>query len=326
MIPSLQTFVRALSTPERSLSKLADARPVQKPGQQPALRRTTYFAETEIVWHGKRWLLSLPLRDDALLRAERTAIAVRRLNSAALTEYRLLPQELHWQDDLGATRCCDLLLQHLPDGYDFEEALLRLRREPLLQALDDLRGELRRIGFAHRNLKASNLRWSAGRFVLLRYHDARIGEGTDDDAEAFDALRRRIEEVTGGELAAAPADGEQPLRFDGHLHVGPLCEGLVCVEDATGYGYVDAQNRPVIASRYLWAADFREGRAEIRTADGMGLIDREGREVIPARYEIVEYDAPRSLLFVRQEGLWARFDLQGNRLTEFLPRDEAFDE
>lgn len=322
MIPVLQTFVQALLTPERSLSALADARPVRQPGAQPSLRRTTRFAETEIVWHGKRWLLSLPLSDDAISRAERTAAAVRRLNSPSLTEYRLLTQELRWLDAQGEERTCDLLLQHLPEGCDFEEALSRQRRETLLKALDDLREELRRIGFAHRNLKPANLRWSAGRFVLLRYHDARLGEGPDDDAEAFAALRRRIEEATGGEFA----DEVQPLRFEGHLHVGPLCEGLVCVEDTTGYGYVDAQNRPVIASRYLWAADFREGRAEVQTAGGMGLIDREGREVIPAQYDIVEYDAARSLILVRREELWARFDLQGNRLTEFVPRDEAFDE
>ncbi|HBX90708.1 MAG TPA: hypothetical protein DEH06_05235, partial [Alistipes sp.] len=71
--------------------------------------------------------------------------------------------------------------------------------------------------------------------------------------------------------AAAPYEAA-PLP--GHRWVSRTFEGLVCVEDETGYGYVDTQNRPVIPARFRWAGDFREGRAEVETDEGMGLIDR----------------------------------------------------
>ena len=322
MIPSLQTFALALTTPELSLTELAAARPAGLPGTCPALLRTTRFAETEIIWKNERWRLAMPLSAEAAAHARRISAAVRRLNSDCLVSCRLLSGELRWQDVRGELRRCDLLLEHIPAGYDFEEALRFVRRDTLLTGLDALQAELRRIGFAHRNLRPGNRRWSAGRFIPLRYYDARIGEGSDD--EAFAALRRRIEEATGGEQVSAPLDETPRLRFEGHRQVGPLCEELVCVEDESGYGYVDAENRPVIAARYLWAADFREGRAEVQTARGMGLIDRPGAEVIPARYDIVEYDAAQSLVYVREGERWARFDRQGRQLTEFGPRADAF--
>ena len=108
-------------------------------------------------------------------------------------------------------------------------------------------------------------------------------------------------------------------RLSGHLHAGHLFEGLACVEDEAGFGYVDADNRPVIAAQYLWAGDFHEGRAEVETPTGMGLIDRRGDYVIPPRYEIVEYDPATSVSRVRQNGRWALFDYLGRRLTPFGP-------
>lgn len=108
-------------------------------------------------------------------------------------------------------------------------------------------------------------------------------------------------------------------RLSGHLHAGHLFEGLACVEDEAGFGYVDADNRPVIAAQYLWAGDFHEGRAEVETPTGMGLIDRRGGYVIPPRYEIVEYDPATSVSRVRQNGRWALFDYLGRRLTPFGP-------
>lgn len=318
MTPTLETFARALSTPDLSLQTLADARAATDERGLPRLKRTTRFAEAQIAWHGEQWLLFLPLSPAALPRIERTASALRRLNSPWLAQYRILPQELRWTDAAGRAQSCDLVLQHLPAGRDFEEALLAEHAATLLAALDALEEELRRLSLAHNNLKPENLRWSGGRFLPLRYHDALIGAGSDRDREAFAALRRRIEEVSGvGEMHDVSAAYSPLHALEGHRWTSHLFEGLVCVEDEAGYGYVDAQNRPVIAPQFLWAGDFREGRAEVQTAEGMGLIDREGRYVIPARYEIVDYDPAESVVRVRQNGRWALFDYLGRRLTEF---------
>lgn len=63
--------------------------------------------------------------------------------------------------------------------------------------------------------------------------------------------------------------------FRNHLWVGHMFEQMICVEDAEGYGYVDTQNRYLIAPQYRWANDFHEGRAEVQTADGrMGSSTR----------------------------------------------------
>lgn len=324
MTPTLQTFARALASPDLSFATLADARAATDENGLPQLVRTTRFAEARIAWHGEEWLLFLPLSPAALPRIERTASALRRLNSPWLTSYRILPQELRWVDAAGNAQHCDLVLQHLPRGRDFEEALLAEHAPTLLAALDALQEELRRIGFRHNNLKPGNLRWSGGRFIPLRYHDAHLGEGSDNDREAFAALRSRIETCSGTSQAHDVAAAYSPLRrLEGHRWTSHVFEGLVCVEDQTGYGYVDTENRTVIPPQFLWAGDFREGRAEVQTAEGMGLIDREGRFVIPARYEIVDYDPVESVVHVRQNGRWALFDYLGRRLTEFGTKCEC---
>lgn len=323
MIPTLQQFSRALLTPDLSFAALSDAQAATGTDGLPRLRRTTRFAEAEIDWRGRRWLLFLPLTPAALPRIERTASALRRITSDSLALYRILPGELRWHDGAGTERRADLVLQHLPEGKTFEEALLAEERGRLETALDALEAELRRIGFAHRNLTPDNLRWCGGRFVPLRYHDAEIG-GPNDDAEAFEALRRQIAGAAGPQCVCDTRTPYDPLgRLTGHRWTSNVFEGLVCVEDDGGFGFVDTDNRPVIAAQYLWAGDFHEGRAEVQTASGMGLIDRTGAYVIPPEYEIVDYDPARSVVRVRQQGRWALFDYLGRRITQFGTENEA---
>lgn len=215
MNPTIQTFLRALQTPDTSMRSLTAARAATDAAGLPRLQRSTRFAEAEIAWRNGQWLLSMPLTSAALPRIERTVSRLRRLNTPWAGEYRILPGELRWEDAAGTARSTDLVMEALPAGCPFE--------------------------------------------------------------------------------------------------------GLACVEDEAGFGYVDADNRPVIAAQYLWAGDFHEGRAEVETPTGMGLIDRRGGYVIPPRYEIVEYDPATSVSRVRQNGRWALFDYLGRRLTPFGP-------
>lgn len=329
MIPTLQIFTRALLTPELSLATLSEARPATGADGLPFLIRTTRFAEAEIAWRGERWLLSLPLTPSALPRIERTASVLRRLNTPWLTSYRILPGELRWADASGTERTTDLVLQHLPAGRNFNDALRSELAQTLLAALDALEAALGELGFSHNNLKSSNLRWANGRLVPLRYHDAAFGGPRTADAEAFEALRRIVAEAakpqTPQQVVSDKAASYDPRpAFAGHLWTSHLFEGLVCIQDEGGYGYVDAENRTVIPAQYLWAGDFREGRAEVETPTGMGLIDREGRYIIPPEYEIVDYDPAASIVRVRSNGRWALFDYLGRRLTEFGTIDAGF--
>lgn len=321
MNPTIQTFLRALQTPDTSLKSLTAARAATDAAGLPRLQRSTRFAEAEIVWRNGQWLLSMPLTSAALPRIERTVSRLRRLNTPWAGEYRILPGELRWEDAAGTARSTDLVMEALPAGCPFEQALLTEEKQTLLAALDTLERALDELHLRHNNLKASNLRWSAGRLVSLRWHDATFDTPGEADAAAFEALRRRIE--AGDDVRLQLHDttaGHAPVpRLSGHLHAGHLFEGLACVEDEAGFGYVDADNRPVIAAQYLWAGDFHEGRAEVETPTGMGLIDRRGGYVIPPRYEIVEYDPATSVSRVRQNGRWALFDYLGRRLTPFGP-------
>lgn len=246
MIVTLQHFTRALLTPDLSLATLADARPVTEPNGMPRMVRTTRFAEAEVEWHGERWLVAMPLNPSAMPRIERTVSALRKLNTGYLAECRILPGEMRWHDATGTERHTDLVLQHLPAGREFAEALLAEDKTTLLAALDTLQAALGKLEFTHNNLKETNLRWHRGRFVPIRYYDARIGmaEPGTGDREAFDTLRHRIAEAPAPRQTANDVTAPyNPLRsLTGHRWTSHVFEGLVCVEDDNGFGFVDTDN------------------------------------------------------------------------------------
>ena len=319
MLPTIRCFMQALQAPDLFFATLTDAQVLCGPDGLPQLHRTTHFAEAEIVWREAHWLLSLPLHPAALLRSERLTLRMRHLDSPALPEYRILPQELR-----HAAGGWDLVLERMPAGTPFAEALQQVGGSELLAAIDALEAELRRVGWCHRNLKPGNLRWNAGRLYPLRCHDATIDAAAahpavaEEERAAFEALRGLVRERTAcTELHDAAVCYTAVPRLAGHGWVGNPFEGLVCVEDEAGFGYVDLQNRPVIPAQFVWAGDFHEGRAEVQTAEGMGLIDRTGAWVLPPVYEIVEYDPATSRIRCRRDGLWASFDYTGRQLTEF---------
>ena len=159
MIVTLQHFSRALLTPDLSLATLADARPVTEPNGIPRLVRTTRFAEAEVEWRGERWLVAMPLNPSAMPRIERTVSALRKLNTGYLAECRILPGEMRWHDATGAERHTDLVLQHLPAGREFAEALLAEDKATLLAALDTLQAAL---GSWNSHTTTSRKRISAG--------------------------------------------------------------------------------------------------------------------------------------------------------------------
>lgn len=314
MTPTLNTFIRALMAPDLALATLRDARAVPGADGRPSLRRTTRFAEAEIEWQGGRYLLMLPLNEAAIPAAERALNTIGPLAEAAwLTRYRILPEELHWQDPAGGERRCDLVLHPLPAGCGFDEALCRENPARLGEALRNLECAMREARIRHRDLRAGNLRWrDGGGWVLMRCYDACAGA---EQSGAFDALHRRLAEAAEAQVRDIAAAYDPAPAPTGYLWTGNRFEGLRCVQDERGYGFVDNENRPVIPTQYRWAGDFHEGRAEVETAEGMGLIDRGGGYVLPPRYEIVDYDAARSVVRARRDGRWELFDYLGRPLN-----------
>ncbi len=316
MTPTIYSFTRALLAPAGHFTALRDARALTGPDGRPLLNRTSRFAEAEIEWRGGRWLVCMPLVPAAVPAVERAAARLHTLRSEWLAEYRLLRDEMRYEDSAGGEHRSDLILQRLPAGISFAEALTTEPEERLLAAVEALRAELARLGISHCNLKPDNLRWCGGKLLPIRWHHARMEAGGDE--EAFGLLRAAVGD------AAAPqptvSDVQAPYgmpadRLTGHLCVGHVFEQLVCVADKEGFGYVDTENRTVIPAQYLWADDFHEGRAAVLTATGMGLIDKQGRYVIPPVCEIVEYKPQGSLSEVRQAEQWYLYDYEGNPIA-----------
>ena len=321
-VPTLYQFSAALHAPDLCCRPPGDGRPRRADAGAGRLVRTSRFAETEIEWRGARYLLCFPLSTAALESVERTAARLGRLRTELLTPYLILRGELSLAGD--PARGCDLLLHRLPDGgRPLDRCAAEFPTDVLLASIDRLEKGLAAIGFSHNNLKPENTYvLPSGELVPVRYHFARFGSG--DDAEGFASLRRYAVEQGGGTGSllcdAAPAEYLTGSRFPGHLYVGEISDQLVRIADREGYGFVDTENRPVIAPQFLWAADFREGRAEVQTPTGMGLIDKRGRYVIPPHYEIVEFNPFTGCSRLRSGGLWALADYDGRIGTPFTER------
>jgi len=319
LTPTIQQLVEALQDPGRNLHTLVTARFDRTPDGSIALNRTSMFVEARLTLDDRRYLLASPLSTLSMQRIEQIAPRLKYLRAPFFTSVRLLRNELSYCDGTGSIRHCHLWLEELPAGRPLVEAIDGTDGGRLLASIDRLRSELDETRMTHNNLKPSNLYVDpSGRLHPIRWYHARMGEGTD--AAGFEALRTYVEAHAGtAQMMRDTAAGYRAVAdpFPGHLWVGNCFEQMLCVEDETGYGYVDTSNRYVIEPRFRWANDFREGRAEVETDCGMGLIDKTGRFVIPPRYEIVEYDDRTGCSQVRFDGAWATFDYEGRRTTPF---------
>lgn len=296
MFPTIHRFMEGLLSPRTSLRTLSEARFAQDGTGALLLERTTLFAEAQCTLGDRRLRLFCPLSPLAHRLAETTAQRLKYHPAEFLLPWRMLRGEFTYTDATGTQRTCDLVAQELPaEGEPLATAVGHADRDRLLSALDTLQRQLAQAGLTHNNLKAANL-WMTPdyRLLPLRYAYMRFDGG--DDAPQFDALRAFVAEKASVAQMMCDTSAEYSApctAFRNHLWVGHMFEQMICVEDAEGYGYVDTQNRYLIAPQYRWANDFHEGRAEVQTADGrMGLIDKTGRYVLEPHYEIVEYDDP----------------------------------
>ncbi|MBE6204781.1 MAG: WG repeat-containing protein [Rikenellaceae bacterium] len=278
--------------------------------------RSTLFAEAVVECDGERLRLCMPLASLSLARVERFMPQKRHLLSTSVPELRLLRGEMATERGDAV----DILCERVPDALPMADAVASVNdneeASALIGALDALQARLRAADVSHNNVREQNLLLDAeGEAHLVRWYYATVGTGGDD--EAFEELRRKIASAADGLSVGDVADGYDALpRLDGHLSVRPIREGLAAVEDESGWGFVDSENRSVVPSVYLWVNDFREGRAEVETAKGMGLIDKAGRYIIEPRYEVVEYDSRSGRSMARQREEWIEFDYSGQRLVE----------
>lgn len=314
-------FRAAVDDPRRRLRQLSDAHRIEETG----ICRSTLFAECRMTWRGGQWLLYAPISLRAMERAERASMTLRAL-ADPVGDYRILRNEIVVDPAAGVT--CDAVIERLREGQPLPQAVAGMEQERLLRSIEELRELLRRAGISHNNLSADNITVDAlGGLHPMRLHYVTAGFGGDDEAltrlESYAAHHALCSADALHDVAAAYR-ADRSGSSEAHLWRGNMFEDRVRVRDAGGYGFVDADGREVIAPKYFWAEDFREGRAAVQCFDSrMGLIDKSGREIIAPRYDIVEYDADTGCSWVRLGALWAQFDYAGRQISEWLPRSEC---
>ncbi|MFI3333082.1 MAG: WG repeat-containing protein [Rikenellaceae bacterium] len=314
MSATINNFISALSAASESLSTLRDAVIAEV-----EVSRTTHFAEVEIEWHGRVYLLSMPLNNAALSMAKHAAVKLRSRRSKILLERRILLSEMTYVDSCGRVQQCDLVLEEIPRGRALSEVASTIAIESLASSIAQLECEFGRLVMRHGNLKCENI--IVGDDSLLypvRLHSVAL----DEDCHAeFETLRSEICAVVGCEPSHLACDdgcyteAAEPLNaLYGYSSVGNPFEGMCVAESSTGYGYITPEGDEIISPRYLWASNMREGRAEVETSDGMGLIDSAGAYIIEPRYEIVEFDSNTGLSRAKRDGRWFTFDYQGRAI------------
>lgn len=322
MIVTLQHFSRALLTPDLSLATLADARPVTDPTAYRAWCARRVSPRRKSNGGASGWLVAMPLNPSAMPRIERTVSALRKLNTGYLAECRILPGEMRWHDATARngtqTWYCSTCLR---GGSSPKRCSPRIRRRCSRRSIHCRR----RSGSWNSHTTTSRKRTSAGtgdgssRYAITMPASARRSSARVTGRHS-PALRHRIAKAPAPRQTANDVTAHyNPLRsLTGHRWTSHVFEGLVCVEDDNGFGFVDTDNNPVIPAQFVWAGDFREGRAEVQTQTGMGLIDRPGAvtSYLPNTKSSTTTPAA-SVVHVRNNGHWALFDYLGRRLTEF---------
>ncbi len=324
---TISLYKDCLKHPTAHLSTMANAEILRDHSNNPEIWRTTNFAEAEVRIDGKRYILAMPLNEEAHLHVLRKVTLMNKYISPCITYSEILIDELVYYNRNGETRRADLLLHHIPDGvtlYDFAEYATRSR---LLGAIDKLEVEFRRLGIVHNNLTPHNVIVREDYTMsVIRYHYVEKATDSKDCGEEFASLRDWVNMVVDVENEEGDTKGDTgnyklpASLFSGYKHVSNPFEELVCVADERGYLYVNCENKVIIDSRFKWASDFHEGRAEVETESGMGLIDREGRYIIEPIYKIVDYDVDCGLSRVRMGDKWALFSYMGEQILPFEDR------
>ena len=156
-VPTLYNFTEALQAPDLAFSTLRDCRPRRTATGGVVLSRTSRFAEAEIEWQSRKYLLCFPLSTASIFAVEQTAARLRYLRTPLLTEYTILRDEMTYTDDTGTTRTCDVVLHRLPEGRPLSVCAAEFDAESLRSALDKLEAGRDELDFSHTNPTPGNL-------------------------------------------------------------------------------------------------------------------------------------------------------------------------
>ena len=313
MAPSITSFSQLLLSGEYTFKTIKGVKPIIIDGF-PQVVRTTYFAEFGITIEQQEYLLCLPLDGTISASVARTATALKRIKSAALTEYSVLPGEVTLPNSTGEVSTCDLVLHAIPAGESLDKAVLHIPTSRLVAALDLLEGEMLKTGFLHGNLKPSNLIYGEdGRLYPIRYHYAQVGASSEDITTEIGKIRDFI-----ASHPSIPEIGEEvtPVAYESQLpydEVFPMQDRMRRVCKGGLYGYLDSNDTEVIEPQFIYAENFFEDRAVVQNPDGkMGVIDHKQHWVIEPVYDMIGFED--GIFEARLGEEWVKIDYLGKTI------------
>ncbi len=282
-------------------------------------------------------LITLPMSVDRVERCRLLELHISSLKVDVMTPYSVECVKFSQTDNPSRSILTDIVIQRLPEGLTLAEWSVAWgqRRENTLSIKPSIEEIYCAITLLDQTLRRLNIYFKGSRGIspdsivvgedgLLyptHYANMRIGRHSGQRSEC-DILRQWLETMSGVKQDVGDGDNKKkryPIRLAeplaGHLSVGLLIEGRAMIEEPTGWGFVDADNRIVVAPYYRYITNFSEGRAVVQSERGWGLIDLNGVEIIPSIYESIGYNVATGISSVRQGDRWGYFSYMGEQLT-----------
>ena len=315
-------FKEALSAPSLHFKRLRRVEPLICNGA-PIVRRTHTAIESEVILDGRHFLLFLPFHTESIRHIRDLEMATRERSRGPLIENQIFSEELTLVDSLGHKHYFDVILQALPNGTLFSDAVNRYCTSDLLNAIRRMKERMDAIGFRHNNLNPSNvIICDSGVARPLRYWYAEWEEYTDNDISQLIEL---IEINRNDELDLALSHAV--CDHDEVYSATPCCrKGITALRRGSYYGFIDEDGVPITRFIYSWVGDFCEGRAIVAKGNKMGAIDSEGRKVIPMIYSTLEFDIETGIFTATNDKYRYLLNYEGERIRRTrLEAEEATD-
>lgn len=284
-----------------------------------SIHRSTYFAECRARLNGEAALLHVPITRHSMsvaMRANAALYASR--GDRHMTPFRVYGAAMQLPH---TSRRCTVIVEPLSDSVPLAQALHESNYQRLMEGLEGLQTMLDSYDISHNNLTIGNIvvDRKGGWRPIRQYYTTR---GRGGDSGSFQSLARAIEELAPREAILCDT-APYTTRHISESHP-PLVEGLRRISTPDGVGFEDEHHNVVIAPRWQWADDFREGRAAVMSHDGlMGLINKRGEEVIPVIYNDIQYSTTTGESWVSNGHGWALFDYCGVQITDWQELNTA---
>ncbi len=220
----------------------------------------------------------------------------------------------------------DMMIYAPPSGEPITEYLSRdpHSAQHIHDAIERLESELRLCDcyFMMDNFAADQLIISDdGELYLQQLFGLDLDSGSSP-RQCCDALRRWLYEYSEMDPQPTMPSRKRSIRVEGaaatvegHIWCGVPHEERIAVLDPSGYGFVDMDNRVVVASRYRSITSFKEGRAVVESDRGYGLINVWGEFILDDIYEDMSYDEYNGITKAKLHGKWLCYNYIGEELT-----------